>query len=372
MTKREVVIDQQTINLALRQARATVQRQGPESGTGAIPAGERRWAAMLGLAIFISLISQTATTQDEAVPGAGRDLTRAELRWCLSEKIRLEGESDELNQYEQWEVDRYNGAAQAFNKHCRNKMFSERDRQAVTAALTPEKRQALRQAGADRLIAARAEREARRFHVKDLPAVIRTLPGETGKELRQIPRWGELITTGKTQGRWYEVEWNEPSLGNVLRFGWVLGGLLERGSGKKARFEYCEEHAGRRAEHNEVVRGGTENIEARFLSVQNGTGKDAYIKLINEWGETSITFFVARELTAKVSGIPRGSYELAFATGELFSRGCDTFSEPTSASRFAERFMFDSDEEGWEVTLHSVTDGNTRAIGMNYDDFDQL
>ena len=342
----------------------------PMSGSGASRA--RVCVALVVLSVIGALSTDPAAAEAETEPGTDRTLSRSELRWCLFENIRIEGERDELNQHEQWEVDRYNGTVHAFNEHCRNKQYRERDHQTVESELTLERRQALKQAGAARLIAARAEREARRVYVKDQAAIVRTAPGEAASELRRVPRWGELIATGRTQGRWYEVEWNEPSLDTALRFGWVLGGLLERGSGTVARFEHCERRAGRRAKHNEVVRGRTDNTVARALSVRNGTGMDAYVKLVNERGEVVITFLAANGLTARVSGIPRGSYELAFATGTRFSRGCDTFSEPASANRFADRLTFGSDGAGWQVTLHSVTDGNAQTRRMSYDDFDKL
>ena len=327
---------------------------------------------MLGLAILATCGSHPAIAGEEAVPSVDRNLTRAELRWCLFEPVRMESESGELNRYEKWEVDRYNGIVNAYNDHCGNKSYREADHRAVASELTPGKRETLRQAGAVRLFAARAEREARRVYVKEETAIVRTAPGEAERELKRVPRWGELIATGKTKGRWYEVEWNEPSVGTALRYGWVLGGLLEQGSGKKARFKYCETHAGQRAQHNEVVRGRTNQTSARALNVMNGTGQDAYIKLIDERGQARITFFVGRGLTARVAGIPRGSYELMFATGALFSRGCDSFSQPASATRFAEQFNFGSDSVSWKVTLHTMTDGNAQALGMSYDDFDML
>ena len=77
---------------------------------------------------------------------------------------------------------------------------------------------------------ARAEREARRLFVKDKPVTVHTKPDEAGKELGQVPRWGELVATGRTRGRWYEIEWTSPSLETALQSGWVLGGFLERGS----------------------------------------------------------------------------------------------------------------------------------------------
>ncbi len=288
----------------------------------------------------------------------------------------MEGEGNELNRTEKWEVDRFNDIVQYYNGNCVSKSYTGTDKQIVESELTPMKQEFLREDGAIRLIAARANREARRMHVKEEIAIIRTSPIDNAGEIERVRRWGDLIATGKTKGPWYEVEWSDPSLDNVLRYGWVLGGLLERGSGKLARFEYCESVAGRRENHNEIIRGGEkiDSRSARSLSVKNGTDTDSYIKIIDKRypDQAAITFFVERGRTAEISGIPRGSYELVFAGGTLFSRGCDTFSRPKSAKRFSERFDFEPDGVGWTVTLYTMTEGNTKAWEMDYDDFDKL
>ena len=219
---------------------------------------------------------------------------------------------------------------------------------------------------------ARAEREERRVFVKDETAKIRTLPGNTGKEIGRVNRWGELITTGRTKGPWYEVEWRTPTIETALKFGWVLGGFVKSGSGKEARFSYCEMHAGRRAQHNEIVRGQTDPGSSRRIEVENGGEKDAYVKLVDQRGEVALAFLVKRERTAALRGVPPGSYEVVFATGSKFSRGCDSFSQRETARKFARRVVYSNRTDGWSLTLHGVSGGGARTNSVSYDDFDRL
>ena len=308
----------------------------------------------------------------EAVPGGDTRLTRTELRWCTFEALRLEGASAEIRSYEAWEVDGSNADLADYNRLCSNKPYRLRDMATVESELSVDKRRTLRQAGIYRVRRARAERNARRMFVKADAADIRSEPSNAGREIGRVQRWGELIATGRKSGQWHEIEWITPSLPTVLQFGWVLGGFVEQGSGANARFEYCEAHAGQRARHNEIVRGKTEATIRNSLSIRNGTGKDAYIKMINIRGAVTVGFLADSGKTAKIEGVPPGSYEVLFATGSLFSRGCDSFSRRGAASRFEKRVDYVHSGQGWELTLHSVTDGNVRAQNMSYDDFDRL
>ena len=280
-----------------------------------------------------------------------------------------------MNQRQQWEVDRYNDIVRTYNNSCRNKSYRETDGKIVDSELTPVKREFLHQEGVLRLKAKSRSGSAADVR-KRADGYNSAAPGDGARETKRIPRWGDLITTGKTKGRWYEVKWNDPSLENVLRYGWVLGGLLERGSGELARFEHCENVAGQRAKHNEIVRGREkmDQKSERSLSVKNGTDTDAYIKVIDERNphQAAITFFIERGRTAELNGLQRGSYKLAFAGGRLFSRGCDTFSRPQPGS--AMRFWNDLTSTGWYQLdgHHTVTGGNAQASGMDYDDFDKL
>ncbi len=329
----------------------------------------------------VLLLSLTAVTggksvesaeSEELVPDENSHLTQSELRWCFFESERLSGEESELDDRKRWEIDSYNLRITAYNKRCSGKTYYERDEIVVEHELTVHKRRALWEDGTSRVRQARAEREGRRAYVMNEPAIMRAAPDITAKELGRVPRWGELIKTGRVQGRWYEVEWQAPSLERALTTGWVIGGLLQRGSGKEARFEYCEEHKQGRASHGTVVRQEIAPVGTGYVEVENGTRQDSYVKLVRRLDRAVLSLFVEAGKTATFAKIPNGSFEIAFATGSKFSRGCDTFSKPGGASKFAQLLDFDERTAGYALTLHTVSDGNTRVHSMSYDDFDSL
>ena len=325
----------------------------------------------MGFVFSTGLAVESHAENREEVPDADAQLTRSELRWCKFEVVRLAGAGNEINRNEEWEVDDYNREIKVYNELCTNKEYLSSDMRTVEGELTGDKQLALQSEGTLRVLEAREERENRRLFVADETASIRLAPEETGPELGQVRRWGELIATGRTQGAWYEVEWKVPSVERALQLGWVLGGLVERGSGTEARFNYCETHAGQRAQHNEIVRGQIDSASSNWLVVNNGTGMDAYVKLVDQYDRLAVSFLVGTVESAKIEGIPLGSYEILFANGSSFSRGCDSFSRPGRATRFAQGIEYHADGQGWEITLHTVRDGNTPGVGMTYDDFDK-
>ena len=331
------------------------------------PGGAKERA--LGAAAILAVLAAApahASASEEAVPDADDRLTLAELRWCVFEPVRLEGDSAETDAVAHWEVDGHNARLRAYRERCSKKTYRVKDKTAVESELTPEKRKALREDGIARVRQARAERERRRVHVRVEAATVHASPESAGEELGRVRRWGDLIRTGRMQGPWYEVEWRAP------QSGWVLEGLVQAGSGDKARFDFCERHAGRRAGHNEIVRGRTEPGRVGSIRVLNDTGMDAYVKLVNLQGKVALAFLVGEGRTAALRGIPLGSYEVAFATGSKFSRGCDSFSKRGDAGKFAERIDYDADSGGWTLSLHSVRGGSARTNAMSYEDFDGL
>ena len=332
----------------------------------------RTFVAIVGLAAAPATASASDADPVEAVPDADDNLTLAELRWCIFEPIRLEGDNVETDSAALWEVDSHNARLRAYGERCSKKTYRVKDKTAVEAELTPDRRQALRQDGIARVQRARTEREKRRVYVNVEAAAVRGSPGSAGEELGRVRRWADLIRTGRAQGPWYEVEWRGSRPGAASTPGWVLEGLVKSGSGEKARFDFCETHAGQRARHNEIVRGRTEHRRVGSIRVLNDTGKDAYVKLLNRQGKVALAFLAGEGRTAVLKGIPLGSYEVVFATGSKFSRGCDSFSRRGNAGKFAERIDYDADSGGWTLSLHSVSGGNARTNAMSYDDFDGL
>lgn len=329
-------------------------------------------ALILGLAALTAGQGVSAAEFEEVIPDTDDRLTKPELQWCLFESVRLGGQRDASNFRMSWEVDDYNSRSNAYSEHCSNKEYYEHDKVAVEREMTFEKNQALRELGASRVARTRAEREARRVHVKDDLARVLAAPEETAAELGRVAQWGDLVRTGRVEGPWHEVEWHSPSPEQTLAFGWVLGGLLGGGPGTEARVRYCEAVADGGAQHNDVVRKNVDLDGTGWVKVDNGATQDAYMKLIGESDKVALSFYVAAGQTASVENIRTGSYEIAFATGSRFSRGCDSFSQRGYAEKFTRRIDYDKTTAGWTIELRSASDGNAHANSMSYDDFDKL
>lgn len=201
---------------------------------------------------------------------------------------------------------------------------------------------------------------------------VRAAPDETAETLGGVPHWGDLIRTGRVEGRWHEVEWPPPAPGEAPSFGWIPGYRLESGPGMEARFEYCVDHARGGAQHNDLVRQDIDLDGRGWLVVDNGAADDAYVKLIGKSGEVALSVYVAAEQTALVEHIPVGSYEIAFATGTHFSRGCDSFSRRLTARKFDERIEYDGRTAGWTIGLSRAGAQHALTSSMNYDEFERL
>ena len=318
---------------------------------------------LITAAVFVLILSPSdSTTGDrvwsaepvETIPDENDNLTLRELRWCVFEDVRLGSEGDELDVYREWEVDSYNARVNQYNHRCSNKSYYERDKSNVDNELTIAKRQYLQGQGALRIKKARLDRENKRVYVNGEEASVLAAPEDTAPELKRVPRWGELIKTGRVQGEWHEVEWQTPSLDKVLKFGWVLGGLLERGSGSEARFVYCEKHKQGRAKHGKIVRRGFELHSANEFNVKNGLRQDAYVKLVRKYDNAVVSLYVVANQTASLEGVPAGAYDIIFATGSKFSHGCDSFSQRGGAQKFAEGIEYDHTAlPAGTLTLHS-------------------
>ena len=329
-------------------------------------------ALALGLATVTVDECVSAAASEEVMPDEDDRLTGPELRWCLFESVRLDGQRDALDRRRVWEIEGYSAQSAIYNASCYERNYDKQDRTAVEQEITADKRQALREQGASRVEQARVEREARRVHVGAEVVTVRAAPAETAEELARVPQWGDLIETGRVEGPWHEVEWPPPAPGETPSLGWILGDHVERGPGMEARFNHCEDHAGGGAQHNDLVRKGIDLDGRGWIVVDNAATEDAYIKLIGEADDVALSVFVAAGQTALVESIPIGSYEIAFATGSHFSRGCDSFSRRASARKFAERIEYERRTAGWTIGLSRAGSEHALTSSMDYDDFDRL
>ena len=107
--------------------------------------------AMVGATFSLASTTEVDAESVEMIPDADEQLTQSELRWCIFESARLDGEIEELDARLVWEVENYNVRSRAYQEQCSKKKFSEsgqvRDRRGVDACQESLSQKARRRAG---------------------------------------------------------------------------------------------------------------------------------------------------------------------------------------------------------------------------------
>lgn len=92
---------------------------------------------LIGIALFFLYIwiadsgtkspSISAASAEEEIPpiGSGRVFNNGQIRYCLSEKIRIEAWDGAVNAYSQASVDAFNGAVNDYNARCSNFQYRQ-------------------------------------------------------------------------------------------------------------------------------------------------------------------------------------------------------------------------------------------------------
>lgn len=119
------------------------------------------------------------------------------------------------------------------------------------------------------------------------------------------------------------------------------------------------------------------------LTVENGTAEDAAVKLKRPDGTDAAGVYVHPRSTARLDGVPDGTYRVVFALGEAWSSTCRRFARTAAVRGFVEgdgrrprqhSFVSERTDEGvrfseLRVTLHPVPDGNVAIRDLPADDF---
>ena len=110
------------------------------------------------------------------------------------------------------------------------------------------------------------------------------------------------------------------------------------------------------------------------LVVENGSSRDAIVTLLSSvapFGSVAERFYIPRSLSARISGIPAGSYRMRVATGLRYSATRRAFCGALSAFEFDQPLQFDEETtpsgirySEQRITLHKVRNGKatTHAI----------
>ena len=303
----------------------------------------------------------TAQSPKAIMPSGSKVLSLPEYRWCRSELLRLEGEATEVDRSSYWEILDYNDTVKRYRSICSGKQTSKADSQTVTQELTPSAKHALQEAGKRRFIFRRIAREDRRVHVATTEAPVHqhTTPGSTVLVTRT--KWQEAYVTGDPRDSKVEIEWLSTAEPKRRITGWIDEQSLARGSGDKARSDYCQLNKGEPPEPDEFIRGTRSSDRFMLLQIRNPSRQDAYVKLLNSNNSVFASFLVPPNNTRTINGLPQDTYSIAFSTGSEFSRGCDSFVSRAYAGFMQKSIVYDTHTTEWRINLN-IPDSKSHPI----------
>lgn len=97
-----------------------------------------RWSAVpiLLLALALGACGDDLTETKPPEHGGDRSLSRAELRWCMFNDIRIEAARPDMRAAKQGQVQAFNAAVTEWNQGCRRYHYARSDRDSVQAQIT--------------------------------------------------------------------------------------------------------------------------------------------------------------------------------------------------------------------------------------------
>ena len=114
--------------------------------------------------------------------------------------------------------------------------------------------------------------------------------------------------------------------------------------------EYNSLPTGTRIEKDSGTRGHGE------LTVENGTTEDSVVRLSDATTDQTVRwFFVKAKSSAHMTGIPQGSYRLAYTTGLNWVESDDVFSWQPTYDEFEPQIEFDENRDSEGVRFHKIS-----------------
>ncbi|MBW6398718.1 hypothetical protein KPL78_12715 [Roseomonas sp. HJA6] len=91
----------------------------------------RHAAAVLGLLLGLAACEEDFTETKPPEHDGNRSLSRAELRWCMFNDIRIEAARADMRTAKQGQVQAFNAAAAEWNASCRRYRHARSDRDSI-------------------------------------------------------------------------------------------------------------------------------------------------------------------------------------------------------------------------------------------------
>lgn len=324
------------------------------------------------LLLFFIVTKPTPAQSNQQVPQPDSEpLSIEELRWCKNEVFRLSGEAKEVDQSEYWEIHDYNQNVTRYRNLCLNRTSLADAAQRISNELTPTAKQGVRDAGVRRFAFSRLNRNENRIYVTSERAKVFQSNRPDAPQVAELRQWEEAFLLGRTQSNRVEIEWliGIPQIRNT---GWIVKSDYSPGNGKQAREAYCRANQGAPVQANELVLGNLSRDRFMLLQVHNLAPQDAYVKLLQTDRNVIVSFLVAAHSNRTINGLPQGEYEIAYATGFEFSRGCGSFVKRGFTGRVSQPIIFDDHSYEWAISIKTPTGVTTARDTRAYSEFESL
>lgn len=300
-----------------------------------------------------SFAERTSAKANLLKPKPGNEpLSIEELRWCRTELLLLAGEAKEVDQNEYWEIYDYNRNVRNYRNRCVDRTFSQEAARRIKTEQSTEVKQGIQDAGIRRFAFGRVTRDASRVYVTSTRTSVYEASDRAAAKIDFLRHWDEAFLLGKREAGRVEIEWLV-GLPPVRNTGWIIETSFRLGNGRVAREIYCRANQGAPLEPDELVRGTPSRDRFMLLQVRNPTPQDAYVKVIRPDKDVVVAFLVGARTSRTINGLPIGEFEVAFATGLEFSRGCDSFIKRGFAGRVTQPIIFDEYSYEWEISLQT-------------------
>ena len=298
-------------------------------------------------------------------------LSMEEVRWCRHEVFRLAGEASEVRQSDYWEIHDYNLHVRRYRSLCLNRASAPNSDGLITKELTPVAKQGIRDAGVRRFAYGRINRNENRIYVTSTHTSVFESSRSDSVRVGDLRQWEEAFLLGESHAERVEIEWLMGTKPN-RKTGWIDKSSYSRGNGRQAREAYCHANKGTPIGADELLHGTLSRDRFMLLQIRNATPQDAYVKLLDPTKKVTVSFLVTARSNRTINGLPQGEYEIAFATGSEFSRGCDSFVKRGFSGWVSQPIIFDNHSYEWAISLQTpdreITVHDTRA----YAEFESL
>ena len=329
------------------------------------------WSILRVLLLCVVTATAFAQPHRQVFHLSSEPMSIEELRWCRDEVLRLAGEAKEVDQNKYWEIHDYNENVDQYRSRCLNRSSSTEATPRLTNELTSTAKQGMREAGVRRFAFKRVHRSENQIFVKSKRINVFESSRRDAATVADLRQWEEAFLLGVTEANRVKIEWLT-GIPQTRQTGWISESSYALGNGRMARETYCRANRGEPIRDDELMHGELSRERFMLLQIHNSTPQDAFVKLLSPERNVIVSFIVKAHSNRTINGLPQGEYEVAYATGFEFSRGCGSFVQRGFNGRVSQPIIFDDHNYEWEISLQIPSGEITTKDIRAYVEFESL